>query len=140
MATKQEEIVREFCAAWGDGKTAVPDIDKIVDMFAPDGEWQLWVPGGDTIKGRDAIRKEIERQIQFSSYMQCGINKIISAGSVVMTERVDHFTMRDIRVEHALVAVFELDEAGKIKSWVEYFDTADLGQQLGMKPEDIIAG
>ncbi|OYW91420.1 MAG: hypothetical protein B7Z23_08195 [Pseudomonadales bacterium 32-61-5] len=72
--------------------------------------------------------------------MQCGIEKLIVSGSTVMTQRVDHFTMRGVRVEHALVAVYELDEEGKILSWREYFDTADIGRQLGLKTEELMAG
>jgi limonene-1,2-epoxide hydrolase len=135
-----EEIVTEFCAAWGDGQKATPDIDKIVGMFAENGEWVLSVPAGPTIRGRAAIRAEIERQGQFVSHMQCGILKLISSDSTVVTERLDHFTMRDKRIAHALTAIYELDQAGKILSWREYFDTADMAQQLGMKPDEIVAG
>jgi limonene-1,2-epoxide hydrolase len=140
MAEKEERIVVEFCDAWGDGATARPDVDKIIDMFAPDGEWQLWVPAGPTIKGRKALRVEIDRQLGFSSYMHCGITKIVSSGRNVVTERVDHFTMRGVRVEHALLAIYELDADGKILAWREYFDTADIGKQLGMNPEAVISG
>lgn len=135
-----EAIVRDFCAAWGEGKVEQPDAGPIAEMFAIDGEWQLWVPGGEVIKGREVIRKEIERQAGFSTFMQCGIEKLIVSGSTVMTQRVDHFTMRGVRVEHALVAVYELNEEGKILSWREYFDTADIGRQLGLKTEELMAG
>src|SRR3546814_6171307 len=76
----------------------------------------------------------------FSTFMECGIVKLVSAGLTVMTERLDYFTMHGVRVSHALVAVYDLDAEGKILSWREYFDTADLGKQLGMQPEAVIAG
>jgi limonene-1,2-epoxide hydrolase len=139
VASQAEKIVREFCAAWGDGKVASPPVDKIVDMFAEQGEWQVCVPSGKVIMGRVAIRAEIVHQSGFSTYMQCGIEKIASLGSLVMTERVDHFTMGGKRVEHALVAVYDLDEQGKIVSWREYFDISDLARQLGLKAEDLLA-
>lgn len=134
-----ERIVRDFCAAWGEGKIEKPDPDTIAEYFAEDGEWHLWVPG-QIVAGREAIRAEVHRQREFSTYMQCGIKKLVAAGLTVMTERLDYFTMHGVRVSHALVAVYDLDEAGKILSWREYFDTADLGKQLGLKPEDVIAG
>jgi limonene-1,2-epoxide hydrolase len=140
MSHKEEQIVLEFCNAWGDGATARPDVNKIIGMFAEDGVWQLWVPGGPTIQGRDALRSEIDRQCGFSSFMHCGVTKMLSGGSVVVTERVDHFTMHGIRVEHALMAVYEVNPGGKIAAWREYFDTADIGKQLGMRPEAVIAG
>jgi limonene-1,2-epoxide hydrolase len=140
MSTKEERIVLEFCDAWGDGATARPDVDKIIGMFAEDGEWQLWVPAGPTIKGRAALCAEINRQLGFSSFMHCGIKKMLSSGQNVVTERVDHFTMHGIRVEHALMAIYEIDGSGKITAWREYFDTADIGKQLGMNPEAVIGG
>jgi limonene-1,2-epoxide hydrolase len=140
MPDRHERIVRAFCAAWGDGKTRRPDIDKIVSLFAPDGEWQLWVPTGKVIRGQEALRKEVERQCGFSTYMRRGVTKIVAASSTVVTECVDHFTMRGIRVENALMAIYELDGNGKIRSWRQYFDTADLARQLGMQPGDVIDG
>jgi limonene-1,2-epoxide hydrolase len=136
MGAKQEAVVREFCDLWGQGGE-VPAIDKIVAMFAEDGVWQLWVPGGPTIKGRDAIKAEIERQITFSTFMECGLLDIASNDRVVYTERLDHFTMGGKRISHALTAVYELDDDGLITAWREYFDTADLAQQLGIAPEDL---
>jgi limonene-1,2-epoxide hydrolase len=59
MSTRAEQIVLEFCNAWGDGATARPDVDKIIDMLAEDGEWQLWVPAGPVFKGRAALRAEM---------------------------------------------------------------------------------
>jgi limonene-1,2-epoxide hydrolase len=140
MAARVEDIVRTFCDAWGTNEAPLPNVDLIVDMFAEDGEWVLWVPGGPTITGRAAIRAEIVRQLTFSSDMRCGITKIVANGSTVMTERLDHFTMRGIRVAHALVAVFDLDDACKILSWREYFDTADIGRQLGIPADAVIEG
>jgi limonene-1,2-epoxide hydrolase len=140
MPQKEQQIVVEFCNAWGDGATARPDVNKIISMFAEDGVWQLWVPGGPVIKGRASLRSEIERQCGFSSFMHCGITKILSSGQTVVTERVDHFTMHGIRVEHALMAIYEIDAGGKIAAWREYFDTADIGKQLGMTPDAVIGG
>jgi limonene-1,2-epoxide hydrolase len=140
MPQKEEQIVVEFCNAWGDGATARPDVNKIISMFAEDGVWQLWVPAGPTFKGRAALRSEIDRQCGFSTFMHCGIKKVISSGQSVVTERVDHFTMHGIRVEHALIAIYEINAGGKIALWREYFDTADIGKQLGLLPEAVIAG
>ena len=33
-----------------------------MSMLSDDIVWQLWVPGGPTLRGRDAIRADIERQ------------------------------------------------------------------------------
>lgn len=140
MRNKSEQIVRAFCDAWGDGKTEKPDVDAIIDMFAEDGEWHLWVPGGPLIKGRPALRAEILRQCEFSTFLHCGIKEVVANESVVFTERVDHFTMHNIRVEHALTAIYRVDANGKISSWKEYFDVADVAKQLSVAPEEVMLG
>ncbi len=130
MGAREEEIVQEFMAAWGDGVQETPDIDRIVSMLSRDAVWQLWVPGGPTLRGREAIRKDIARQLTFSNTMQCGTIHITSNDRVVFTERLDHFDSNGIRVDHALVAVFEIDEEGRICAWREYFDPGDVNRQL----------
>lgn len=133
MGQKQEDIVREFLSAWGDGERA-PDVEKIASMFAPDGHWELYVPGGPVIRGRAAIADEIRRQLGYVSFPQCGIVHMVSSDRMVTTERVDHFIRNGKKVRHALMAVFELDADGLVTAWREYFDTWDLSRQTGADP------
>ena len=133
MGQKQEDIVREFLVAWGEGER-VPDIDRIVSMFAPDGHWALYVPGGPVIRGREAIRAEIRRQLGYVSNPHCDIVHMLSTERMVVTERVDHFVRDGKTVRHALMAMFELDADGLITAWREYFDTWDLSRQTGADP------
>jgi limonene-1,2-epoxide hydrolase len=130
MGAAQEQVVQEFMDAWGDGTQEVPDIEKILSMFSDDAVWQLWVPGGPTLQGRDAIRADIERQLRFATFMRCGPVHVTSNDRVVVTERVDEFQSKGQRVEHHLVAVFEVDGDGKIAAWREYFDPEDVNRQL----------
>jgi limonene-1,2-epoxide hydrolase len=130
MGAAQETIVRQFMDAWGDGTREAPDIEKILSMFSDDVVWQLWIPGGPTLHGRDAIRADIERQLAFATFMQCGPVHVASNDRVVFTERVDHFRSNGETIEHQLVAVFEVDGAGKIAAWREYFDPEDVNRQL----------
>jgi limonene-1,2-epoxide hydrolase len=130
MGAREEEIVGRFMAAWGDGTQESPDIETIMSMFSEDAVWQLWVPGGPILRGREAIEKDITRQLTFSNMMQCGPVHVTSNDRVVFTERVDHFESDGHRIEHALVAVFEVDDAGRISAWREYFDPGDVNRQL----------
>jgi limonene-1,2-epoxide hydrolase len=130
VATAEETIVAEFMDAWGDGATRDPDVEKIVSMLSDDIVWQLWVPGGPTLHGPDAIRADIERQLGFATFMRCGPVHVASNGRVVFTERTDEFRSRDRVVQHHLVAVFEIDDNGKIAAWREYFDPEDVNRQL----------
>jgi limonene-1,2-epoxide hydrolase len=133
MGQKQETIVHEFLAAWGDGER-VPDIEKIASMFAPDGRWELYVPGGPVIRGREAIAAEIQRQLGYVSSPHCRTIHMISTDRMVATERVDLFIRNGKTVRHALMAMFELDADGLITAWREYFDTYDLSRQTGADP------
>jgi limonene-1,2-epoxide hydrolase len=133
MGLKQEAIVREFLSAWGDGER-VPDIQKITSMFAPDGRWELYIPGGPVIQGREAIAAEIERQLGYVSFPHCGTLHMVSSDHMVATERLDLFIRNGKTVRHALMAMFELDDDGFITAWREYFDTYDLSRQTGADP------
>ena len=133
MGQRQEAVVREFLAAWGDEQHR-PDVDKIVSMFAPDGQWTLYVPNGPVIRGRDALRAEIERQLGYVSWTHCGLVNIVSDDRRVVTERADRFCKNGHVVSHALMAIYELDADGLITDWREYFDTWDLARQSGSDP------
>ncbi len=130
MGAHEEAIVREFMDAWGDGTQEIPDVEKIMSMFAEDAEWQLWIPGGPMLRGKVAIRRDIERQVTWARFMRCGTIHLASVNGVVFTERLDQFVSNGVTVNHALVAIFEVDTDGKISKWREYFDTKDVERQL----------
>jgi len=130
MGAAEEAVVTEFMDAWGDGTQEQPDVEKILAFFTDDAVWQLWIPGGPTLQGREAIRADIERQVKFATFMQCGPLHIASSGGTVFTERVDHFRSKRGTVDHHLVAVFEVEPDGRISAWREYFDPEDVNRQL----------
>ena len=132
MGLVQENLLKEFCDAWGDGSfEKKPDVEKILSMMAEDAEWQLWVPGGPTIRGRDALRQEIHRQMRFATNNKCNIVNVLSSDTMVMQERSDYAIIRGRPCPHQLVAIFEFDAAGLIKRWREYLDMADLLRKQG---------
>ncbi|MEX1669618.1 nuclear transport factor 2 family protein [Zhongshania guokunii] len=134
MGVKQEEFIQEFCDLWGDGTAeSRPEIDKIIAMMSEDAEWQLWVPGGPVIKGREDLRTEILRQMSYVTENKCNIVEMVSSDRVVMTERADYAVVNGRPQPHSMVAVYELDEQGLICSWREYLDTADLARKSGRK-------
>jgi limonene-1,2-epoxide hydrolase len=133
MGARQETVVTEMLAAWGGG-VKEPDVEKIVSAFAPEGSWTLYMPGGPTIRGREALREEILRQMSYVQLPQCNVVNIASTGSVVVTERVDYFTKNGVRVKHSLAAVYELNDDGQITAWREYFDILDVANQSKSDP------
>ncbi|WP_336971170.1 limonene-1,2-epoxide hydrolase family protein [Sphingobium aromaticiconvertens] len=133
MGQKQEDYIREFHAAWGDGTSETkPDIEKILSMMADDAEWQLWVPGGPIIKGKEALRKEIEHQSVIATNNKCNEVNIVSNDRMVMQERSDTAIIMGKYCPHQMVAIYELDDDGRILKWREYLDMADLTKKMGV--------
>ncbi len=140
MGQRQEQLIRSFCDAWGDGTASSrPDVEKILAMMAEDAVWQLWVPGGPTIKGRAALRSEIQRQMSYVTHNRCVIRHMVSSDHIVMTEREDYAVSSGVPMPHSIVAVYELNEEGLITAWREYLDTADLARKKGV-PMDQVGG
>ena len=138
MGLHQETFIRDFCQAWGDGTaTSRPQVDKILSMLAEDAIWQLWVPGGPVIRGREALEREIRRQMSYVTHNLCTIRHIVSSDSVVMTERDDYAVSSGKPMPHSMVAVYELNEQGLIQAWREYLDTADLARKKGVALEAV---
>lgn len=137
MGLAQEKFIADFCDAWGDGTLErKPDVEKILSMMAEDAEWQLWVPGGPVIKGREDLRAEFERQKTFMRNNKCNIINITSSDTVVMTERKDDAIIYGRNAPHHMVAVYVLNEEGLIQEWREYLDMVDLTQKMGVTVDE----
>ena len=133
MGLAQEKFIQEFCEAWGDGSLEKkPDVEKILSMMSKDAEWQLWVPGGPIVRGRAALREEIQRQIRIATNNKCNIVNVLSSDTMVMQERSDTAVILGKPCPHQMVAIYELDSAGLIKRWREYLDMADLTRKMGV--------
>jgi limonene-1,2-epoxide hydrolase len=132
MGLKQEQFCEDFTRLWGDGTLErKPDVEKILSMMSADAEWQLWVPGGPTIRGRAALREEIHRQMRFATNNKCNIVNVLSSDNMVMQERADYAVIRGRPCPHQMVAIYELDPDGLIRRWREYLDMADLMRKQG---------
>jgi limonene-1,2-epoxide hydrolase len=141
MGKVQEDIIRTFCAAWGDGSDASrPDVNTIMSMMTEDAEWQLWIPGGPVIKGKAALRAEIERQMEFATNNKCNEVNILSSDNMVMQERSDTAIIFGRPCPHQMVAIYELDDTGLIERWREYLDMADLTAKMGVDGKTAGAG
>ena len=130
--TDAERLIADFCDAWGDGSAETkPDVERIVSMMSEDAEWRLWVPGGPLIRGRAALRQEIQRQTHYASNNRCHIVHAVSTDRLVMQERSDWAVLGCKPCPHQMIAVYELDEAGLISRWREYINMADLNRKAG---------
>jgi limonene-1,2-epoxide hydrolase len=137
MSSQQESVVLRFLEQLhGEDQ---PDLDAALEGFADDATYQSLVPSRQLLTGKAAIKAELEKQ--FGRYKQC-VCEILAVASnerYVFTERRDHVSMLqwDKRIFSSVNAVFELDEAGRIVAWREYWDTGDIARQLGLSSEQM---
>ncbi|HXO84405.1 MAG TPA: limonene-1,2-epoxide hydrolase family protein [Gemmatimonadales bacterium] len=117
--------MRSFCAAWGDNLGAA----ELAAFFTDDAVYHN-IPMAPVI-GRAAIEKNIGSFIRPGKAAAPGIVPVESIdfriiniaanGPVVMTERVDVFTLAGKTFELPVMGTFEVKD-GKISAWRDYFD------------------
>ena len=111
-----DQIVRDFSAAWGRA-----DLDFIMDAFAEDAIYHNMPM--QPLEGKAAIRAGIEGFLaQSPDGIDFEILSQVSDGPLVMNERIDTFANEGKKTAAPVAGFFELDEAGKIKVWRDYFD------------------
>jgi limonene-1,2-epoxide hydrolase len=108
-----EEIVRAALAAWS-GLNA----DEIASYFAPDA---MWEDGPVSIfRGYEQIRRAAERYVDQASWCDHEVLKAATTGTAVLTERADHWVMKDgSRFDTKHMGAFEISD-GKITAWRDY--------------------
>ena len=111
-----DQIVRDFCDAWSRG-----DLDAILAGFAEDATYHN-IPM-EPLVGLDAIRAGIEGFLKMSpSGVQFEILNQVVSGNIVFNERIDTFENEGKKTAAPVAGVFEIDDAGKITAWRDYFD------------------
>ncbi|MGR8948332.1 MAG: nuclear transport factor 2 family protein [Gammaproteobacteria bacterium] len=116
MQKSNEDIITEFIRTWSD-----LDAEKLVDYFAADGCYYNMPL--EPVTGRDALLAFIEGFLSSWSATDWEIRTIISAGDIVIAERLDKTKTSAGDVDLPCVGVFEMCD-GKIKEWRDYFDMA----------------
>jgi limonene-1,2-epoxide hydrolase len=122
------ELVRRFCAAWSDNTGPV----ELAAFFTDDAVYHN-IPLAP-VAGREAIANNIASFIRPGppgiERIEFRVINIAADGPVVMTERVDIFTLPDKSFELPVMGTFEVSE-GKIKAWRDYFDTNQFTSRMG---------
>jgi limonene-1,2-epoxide hydrolase len=116
MAEQAEQVIRDFCAAFGR-----LDVDAVMSFFADDPTYHN-MPGPPA-QGTDAVRATVTQFLGGWDRTEWRILNMARAGNVVFAERLDITAAGDRSVELPCVGVFELSD-GKIKTWRDYFDLA----------------
>jgi limonene-1,2-epoxide hydrolase len=111
-----EETIRSFLAAW-----SRLDPAELAAYFAENGVYHN-MPASP-VTGRENIQQMIAGFIASWTHTQWDLLNLVSAGDVVVAERLDRTRAGDKGVDLPCTGVFEM-EAGKIKIWRDYFDMA----------------
>lgn len=123
MNQQLEDAVRAFLDLGVEG-----DVESSVACFADGGTYRInaWY---EPFIGHDAIRQEFNRQRALWSDFRYQLLNIGALGNVVFSERIDTIRMAGRDASVHMAGVFEFDEAGKIASWRDYFDTKEIEAQ-----------
>jgi limonene-1,2-epoxide hydrolase len=122
------ELVRRFCAAWGDNMRAA----ELAAFFTDDAVYHN-IPLAP-VTGRKAIENNIATFIRPGAPgiegIKFGVVNIAANGPVVMTERVDVFKLPNKSFELPVMGTFEVSD-GKIRAWRDYFDLNQFTKRMG---------
>ena len=111
-----EATIRAFIEAW-----SRLDPAELAGYFAEDGVYHNMPMG--PVQGRDAIEQMITGFIGAWTETDWEVRHLVSAGDVVVAERVDRTKAGDKGVDLPCAGIFEMQD-GKIKVWRDYFDLA----------------
>ena len=122
------DVVRGFCAAWSDNLGTI----ELAAFFTDDAVYHN-IPQAP-VRGREAIANLIDSFIRPGppgiESIEFRVINIAANGPVVMTERVDVFTLSDKSFELQVMGTFEVTD-GKIDAWRDYFDTNQFTSRMG---------
>jgi limonene-1,2-epoxide hydrolase len=109
-----EDIVRNFIKAW-----STLDVETIVGFFTEDGVYHNMPIA--PVSGRAQLRAFITGFVKNWSATDWEIVNLVSAGPIVVAERMDRTKVGGKSVDLPCCGVFELQD-GKIRVWRDYFD------------------
>ena len=116
-------LIIDFIKAW-----SRLDVDELVDFFAPDGVYHNMPIG--PVAGHGELKAFIGNFVAAWTTTEWDILNIVSAGDVVIAERLDRTRVGETPVDLPCCGVFEMEQ-GKIKVWRDYFDMATYTRALG---------
>jgi limonene-1,2-epoxide hydrolase len=122
------EVIRSFCAAWSNNMEAA----ELAAFFTEDAVYHN-IPQAPVI-GREAIADTIALVLRPGppgiESIEFRVINIAANGPVVMTERVDVFTLPGKSFELQVMGTFEVS-GGKISAWRDYFDMNQFTSRMG---------
>ncbi|MBM4245846.1 MAG: DUF4440 domain-containing protein [Deltaproteobacteria bacterium] len=119
-----EQIVRRFCEA-----AARRDVKELGAYFTDDAVYHN-IPVAPVI-GREAIEATLAQFLTPATSCEFEMLAVAAAGNVVLTERIDRFTIGGKSIALPVMGTFEVAPDGKIKAWRDYFDMQQFTSQMG---------
>ena len=114
--TDAEKVVREFCAAF-----EAHDAEAVRPYLADDVVYHN-IPMVPAV-GIEAAVAFLAGFLTMCDKMEIEITNLAVDGDVVLTERVDTFTVGELVAPLPVMGVFEVRD-GRISAWRDYFDMA----------------
>ncbi len=120
---KPSQIVTDFC-------NAVPrrNVEELVGFFSEDAVYHN-IPIAP-VKGREAIAATLRGFLDPSTEAGFEVLALAAEGRIVLTERIDRFTINGKKIALPVMGSFEIDAQGKISAWRDYFDLAQFTKQM----------
>lgn len=116
----KEKVVRDFISQFE--KSWPADLRQTLSVLADDVYYQMVVPTIKAVHGKEAVIDALEVMKTKVLDQRHDMKNVSSSGDVVFTERVDYSLRHQEWVPIPLVAVFEVNDEGKIYAWREYLD------------------
>lgn len=119
-----QQTVEAFIDHWN-----ACDIDAMLSLCADDIVYHN-IPM-EPIRGTTAMRAMIEGFLVNIESCNWQTHAIAANGNVVLTERTDGFNFKDGRkAAIRVMGTFDLDDAGLISGWRDYFDMAEFQREF----------
>jgi len=123
VSKSAEQVVRRFLAA-----LERSDVNELVGFFSADAVWTDGPRG--VYRGLDAIRGEIESQVQLVPSVTVEVRNLVASDGTVMVERADIFETQGKSFDLEVVGVFEVDGNGRIARLRDYYDLNSLMDRI----------
>ena len=115
-----EARVLELCEAF-----SRKDVDELLGFFDPDAIYEKMPVG--RFAGHAEIRGTLEEFFGPEVSVRFEILRSVARENTVCVERIIHFETAGGAIDLPAMAIFELDEAGLVVAWRDYFDRRQAG-------------
>jgi limonene-1,2-epoxide hydrolase len=125
--TAKLAVARTMIEAWNN-----KDWNKVVNLFTPDGSLNSMMV--QPIIGREAIGRRLATLTDGLETIRLNIRNMGVINGQVFLERQDEFVFKGKPGKVPVVGVLVI-EGGLVKEWREYYDRAELLQEMGIKTD-----